>query len=326
MSGEGGKRRATLVANAAAVGERLDLFIARSLDGVSRKVVKKALDGGQVFVNDRTERRAGYLLLGNESVTVTLDLPEPVPPAPDLTILYRDEHLLAVDKPAGLPAHPTVAGRTNALSLVTELLRGEGKGAPPILLHRLDADTTGVLLFALKDAANRELSRQFAEREVEKTYLALVAGTPAESFHVKNFLKPGVRGRSVAVASGGQPAETLFRTLKMNTPPLSKGGAEGFALVEARPKTGRTHQIRTHLAGAGFPLAGDTLYGGPRFIERGGERLIVHRHLLHAWRLAFRHPESGEPVTIEASLPKDFRQVLSFAFQVSSLNGKYLNP
>jgi len=313
VSGAGGKRRATLVADGSAAGERLDLFIARSLAGVSRKAVKKALDGGQVFVDGRTERRAGQLLRGSETVTVTLDLPEPVPPAPEIAILYRDEQLLAVDKPAGLPAHPTVAGRANALSLVSELLHEEGEGTP-ILLHRLDADTTGVLLFALTDAANRELSRQFAEREVEKVYLALVAGIPPDSFRVNNFLKPGVRGRTVAVASGGQPAETFFRTLKINNPPLAKGGKGGFALVEARPKTGRTHQIRAHLAGEGFPLLGDTLYGGPLLVERGGERLPIRRHLLHAFRLSFRHPATGKEMTIEAPLPADFKAVLNFAF------------
>lgn len=304
MSGVGGKRRATLLADGAAAGERLDRFIARCLDGVSRKAVKKALDGGQVFVDGRTERRAGTLLRGSETVTVTLDLPEPVPPAPELSILYRDDQLLAVDKPAGLPVHPTVAGRANALSLVSELLQGEGEGIP-ILLHRLDADTTGVLLFALTDAANRELSRQFAGREVEKVYLALVAGVPPDSFRVLNHLKAGVRGRTVSVASGGQPAETAFCVLRRG---------DGVALVEVRPKTGRTHQIRTHLAGAGFPLLGDTLYGGPRLIEPGGERLHIRRHLLHAFRLTFRHPASAETVTVEAPIPEDFKAVLGFAF------------
>jgi 23S rRNA pseudouridine1911/1915/1917 synthase len=292
------------VADGSAAGERLDLFIARNLAGVSRKAVKKALDGGQVFVDGRTERRAGQLLQGSETVTVTLDLPEPVPPAPELSILYRDEQLLAVDKPAGLPAHPTVAGRVNALSLVSELLQGVGEGVP-ILLHRLDADTTGVLLFALTDAANRELSRQFAEREVEKVYLALVAGVPPDSFCVKNFLKPGVRGRTVAVPSGGQPAETAFCVLRRG---------EGVALVEARPKTGRTHQIRAHLAGEGFPLLGDSLYGGPLLIEPGGDRLPIRRHLLHAFRLSFSHPATGKETTIEAPLPADFKAVLNFAF------------
>jgi 23S rRNA pseudouridine1911/1915/1917 synthase len=305
------------VADGSATGERLDLFIARGLAGVSRKAVKKALDGGQVFVDGRTERRAGHLLRGNETVTVTLDLPEPVPPVPELPILYRDGQLLAVDKPAGLPSHPTVAGRVNALSLVSELLQGEGEGTP-ILLHRLDADTTGVLLFALTDAANRELSRQFAEREIEKTYLALVAGNPPDSFHVRDFLKPGVRGRTVAVASGGQPAETIFRTLKTNNPPLAKGGAGGVALVEARPKTGRTHQIRAHLAGEGCPLLGDTLYGGPRLVGTGGERIHIRRHLLHAFRLSFRHPATGRETTIEAPLPADFGAVLNLAFQYSN--------
>lgn len=310
MSGAGKKRRATLAADASAAGERLDLFIARGLAGVSRKAVKKALDGGQVFVDGRVERRAGHLLRGSETVSLTLDLPEPVPPAPELPILYRDEHLLAVDKPAGLPAHPTVAGRVGALSRVSELLQEEGEGIP-ILLHRLDADTTGVLLFALTDAANRELSRQFAGREVEKVYLALVAGVPPASFRVENHLKAGVRGRTVAVASGGQPAETCFRTLCNSS---AKGGSGGVALVEARPKTGRTHQIRAHLAGEGYPLLGDTLYGGPRLVELGGERLHVRRHLLHAFRLTFRHPASGEEVTIEAPIPVDFRAILSRAF------------
>jgi 23S rRNA pseudouridine1911/1915/1917 synthase len=260
--------------------------------------------GGQVFVDGRTERRAGQLLRGSEMVSVTLDLPEPVPAAPELSILYRDEQLLAVDKPAGLPAHPTVAGRANALSLVRELLMREGEGTT-ILLHRLDADTTGVLLFALTVAANRELSRQFAEREVEKVYLALVAGAPPDSFRVKNFLKPGVRGRTVAVASGGQPAETAFRVLRRG---------DGVALVEARPMTGRTHQIRAHLAGEGFSLLGDTLYGGPPLMGTGVERLHVRRHLLHAFRLSFHHPATGKEMTIEAPLAEDFKAVLDFAF------------
>lgn len=307
------KRRQTiLLAETSAAGERLDLFIARSLAGVSRKGVKKALDGGQVFVDGRVQRRAGYLLQGNETISLTLDLPEPAQAVPALSILYRDEHLLAVAKPAGLPAHPTVAGRVNALSLVTDLLRGEGRDVPPILLHRLDADTTGVLLFALTDRANRELSRQLAEREVEKVYLALVAGAPPDFFPVRNFLKPGVRGRTMAVASGGQPAETLCHTLKKYTPPLLKGGAGGVALIDARPKTGRTHQIRAHLAGAGFPILGDTLYGGPREISVAGEKLLIPRHLLHASRLSFRHPVGGQITTIEAPLPEDFTRVLSF--------------
>jgi len=308
------RRRETLAVGAGDLGERLDLFIARSLTGVSRKAVKKALDGGRVFVDGRVERRAGLQLNGSETVELTLDLPPLPPPLPDLSVLFRDEYLLAVDKPPALPAHPTVAGRHNALELVTGMLRSEGVTFTPILLHRLDADTSGVLLFALTPEANRQLARQFVDREVEKTYMALVAGTPPDSFRADNHLKAGVRGRTVAVASGGQQAVTDFRILWRSSAKgshaLVKGGGTEFSLVEARPKTGRTHQIRAHLAGAGFPLLGDTLYGGPSFVELGGGRLHVRRHLLHAFRLTFRHPAAGEMVTIEAPVPEDFRDLL----------------
>jgi len=306
MTGDS-RRRETLVAGAGDRGERLDLFVVRSLAGVSRKAVKKALDGGRVFVDGRVERRAGLQLTGKETVDLTLDLP-PLPlPLPDLTVLFRDDSLLAIDKPPGLPAHPTVAGRPNALELLAGILRSEGAPFTPILLHRLDADTSGVLFFALTAAANRELARQFADREVEKVYLALVAGDPPDSFEVENHLKAGVRGRTVAVASGGQAASTFFRTIKRGQTTFSESGPSPFSLVEARPKTGRTHQIRAHLAGVGSPLLGDTLYGGPTFVELGGERLHVRRHLLHAFRLTFRHPVSKEMTSIEAPMPEDFR-------------------
>jgi len=304
MSGRDGRRRETRVVDSAAAGERLDLFLARALEGVSRKAVKRALDGGRVFVDGAVERRAGFPLSGGEEVSVTLDLPPLPSPPPSLPLLYRDDFLLAVDKGPGLPSHPTVAGRANALELVAERLRGEGSAVQPILLHRLDADTSGVLLFALTSEANRELSRQFSQREIVKTYLALVAGTPPAAFVVDNHLRAGVRGRTVAVASGGLPATTHFRTLS---------SASGVALVEARPKTGRTHQIRTHLAGAGFPLLGDLLYGGPAAVDLGGAKAPLRRHLLHAFRLDFRHPAGGEVVRIEAPLPEDFSAVLRAA-------------
>ena len=291
------RRRESLVAEPAACGERLDLFLVRRLAEVSRKAVKRALDGGRVFVDERCERRAGLQLAGGETVVLTLDLPAPLPAAPAFPLLYRDAELAALDKPAGLPAHPTGASRPNALEGLTELLRTEGKDVAPILLHRLDADTSGVLLFAFTARANRGLACQFADREMKKSYLALVAGDPPDTFVVANHLRPGVRGRTVAVASGGQTAETDFRTL---------GRGPGFALVEASPRTGRTHQIRAHLSGEGFALLGDTLYSGPATFSLDGEKVAVGRHLLHARCLTFRHPATGAPCAIEAPLPTDF--------------------
>lgn len=300
------KRREELFAEGADAGSRLDLFLARRLVGVSRKGIKRALDGGCVFVDGRVQRRANVLLRGDERVLLTLAGESPPLPKPELIILHRDEGLLAIDKPAGLLSHPTVAGRINALDLVRdELAAGQGS-ENPILLHRLDGDTTGVLIFALNAEANRHLARQFAERRVEKTYLALVAGNPPDEFSVRNFLKAGVRGRTIAVTSGGQIAETHFRTLSRS--------AE-FALVEARPKTGRTHQIRAHLAGLGHPLLGDELYGGPTSLALDGVCLRPRRHLLHASRLGFFSPKSRDFITIHAPLPSDFLPFLTELLQ-----------
>jgi RluA family pseudouridine synthase len=292
------RRRELLLVENGAQGTRLDTWLAAALPGVTRKAVKRALDGGAVFIDGMTVQKAGWLLRGGESIAITLDVAAVESPPVQLSILYRDEHLLALDKPAGLPAHPTVAAGPNALDLV-RALPGVGE---PILLHRLDANTTGVLLFALSAESNRELARQFAQRQVEKVYLALVAGEPPDSFQVSNHLKTAVRGRTVMARSGGQAAHTDFRTVQRQC---------GFALVEARPHTGRTHQIRVHLAGEGYPLLGDTLYGGPAQLQAGEQRLAVRRHLLHAWRLSVRHPSDGRELTLEAPIPDDFRPFLS---------------
>lgn len=280
---------------AAAAGERLDVFLARHLSAASRKKIKKALDEGRIQVNGQTVQRAGLLLSGGEQLNGTVEA-NPQEPTWILDILYQDASLLAVNKPAGLPSHRTSNGGPNAQDLAADMLGRTDH--PPILLHRLDQDTSGVLLLALTSAANLELSRQFSAREVEKTYLALVAGDPPEQFEVHNHLKAKCRGRTIAVHSGGQPAQTFFTTLSRH---------HNFALVEARPRTGRTHQIRAHLAGAGFPLLGDVLYGGPGFVEIDGQNISVSRHLLHAWKLRITHPADGSALTFEAPLPEDFQ-------------------
>jgi 23S rRNA pseudouridine1911/1915/1917 synthase len=211
--------------------------------------------------------------------------------------LWQDDSLLAINKPAGFPAHPTVSGRPNALDQVSEFVAATSGRAHPILLHRLDADTTGLLLFALTGAANLSLSRQFSSHQIKKTYLALVSGTPPEIFSVNNHLKVGVRGRTVAVASGGLAAQTDFRTLASH---------DGVALIAAQPCTGRTHQIRAHLAGCGYPLLGDPLYGGETSLLLASRRVAVPRHLLHAHSLVLMHPLSQQEQVLSAPLPEDF--------------------
>lgn len=295
-------RRQRLLVPSTARGTRLDHYLVEALAPTSRKAIKRSLDNGQVFVAGRCVVRAGTLLSGGEQIELTLDGVAPPSPVPQISIIWQDESLLAINKPAGLPAHPTVGDRANALDLVTALTAKSSENARPILLHRLDADTTGLLLFALTRAANLSLSRQFSEHHIEKTYLALVSGRPPERFSVSNHLKAGVRGRTVAVASGGLAAQTDFMTLAC---------CDGVALVLARPRTGRTHQIRAHLSGLGFPLLGDILYGGRAVLPLVTGSFPLPRHLLHALSISMIHPHSGERQKLTATLPEDFRMILN---------------
>lgn len=312
------QRRERLLVTASARGERLDHYLVKTLAPLSRKAIKRALDSGQVFVDGRCAVRAGIVLQGGERIELTVDGEAPPPAVPPLAILWQDDSLLAINKPAGLPAHPTVSGRPNALDQVSEFIVANGGRAHPILLHRLDADTTGLLLFALTGEANLSLSRQFSSHQIEKTYLALVSGSPPEFFSVNNHLKAGVRGRTVAVASGGLAAQTDFCTLASH---------DGVALIAARPRTGRTHQIRAHLAECGYPLLGDPLYGGETSLLLTSGRVLVPRHLLHAHSLVLRHPLSQQEEILTASLPEDFlfflhaleidTAMVDFALQIS---------
>jgi len=295
-------RRERLLVPPTAQGVRLDRYLVEAIAPISRKTIKRALDSGQVFVDGRSVVRAGIVLQGGERIELTVDGEAPSFVVPQLSILWQDENLLAINKPAGMPAHPTVSGRPNALDLVSALFAENVGMTRPILLHRLDADTTGLLLFSLTRVANLSLSRQFSEHRIEKTYLALVSGTPPEHFSVSNHLKAGVRGRTVAVASGGLAAQTDFTTLACR---------DGVALVVARPRTGRTHQIRVHLAGLGFPLLGDILYGGMAVLSLVTGSIPLPRHLLHALSLSMIHPHSGQRQTLSAPLPADFSVVLN---------------
>jgi 23S rRNA pseudouridine1911/1915/1917 synthase len=195
-------------------------------------------------------------------------------------------------KPAGIPSGPTRdAARIHAATLAEEVT-----GRSLTLLHRLDKDTSGVLLFAKTRVFAAALLKAFRDREVGKTYLALVPGRPQGTFEVSCHLREGEGGRMLVVRSGGMKAETTFRTLAAKA---------GYALVEARPKTGRTHQIRVHLAQADHPILGDSTYGGAA--EVGDEPVL--RHMLHAWALEFQHPNLGTRVRVEAPPPEDFRQL-----------------
>ena len=215
--------------------------------------------------------------------------PDAVPPMPP--VLYEDTHLLAVTKPAGLVTHPTYKHPDGTLT-DTVFARQAARGEPrPCLLHRLDRQTTGVVLFAKTAEARRPLVRQFERRTVRKQYLALAAGVPANLSGVIEapLRRDPLDRRRVIVADEGEWALTRYEVLAISAQ---------HALVLAEPQTGRTHQIRAHMAFLGAPLAGDTTYGG--------EGTVAMRAMLHAWRVEIWHPISGEPLIIAAPIPHDF--------------------
>ena len=256
---------------------------------------------GAVYVRGRRVTDPDRPLQPGDRVLVVLEegqgsMLAPAPELPPLRVLHRDRSLLAVDKPAGLPAQPTPGGATNLLGRVAVEL-----GCTPGLVHRLDRETSGVTVFGLDRRATAALSAAFREGRVAKQYLAATGPGLPEAGVVdlplsRDPARPG-RWRATVQAHGIR-AVTGFRRL---------GTGPGFALAVLWPRTGRTHQLRAHLAALGAPLLGDARYGGAR--EAGGQR--VARCLLHAQGLVLPHPETGEPVMLQAPVPDDLGRLFT---------------
>ena len=252
--------------------------------------------------------------------TLELELPPPPPPpgplrpaALPLEVLLADDALIALDKPAGLTVHPGAGNRDRTLVNVLlhhygDSLSQAGGEERPGIVHRLDKDTSGVILVARTDLAHRLLSRQFHDRTTHKLYLALVRGDPPDTAEVDAPLGRHPKDRKkMAVVSGGRAAQTAFR-VRERWP--------GYALVEARPRTGRTHQIRVHLKSIGCPIVADATYGGGERLSRADLGLdpdapLLERHALHAHRLEFEHPTTKERSTVEAPLPEDMQAAIA---------------
>jgi 23S rRNA pseudouridine1911/1915/1917 synthase len=301
---------------------RLDRALVRHLAdlAVSRVEAARWVRGAKVVVNDLVAGRPSQRLFRGDQVRV--ELPPPPPGAPPLraqemalAVLHEDEHLLAVNKPAGLVVHPTWGHRDGTL-LNGLLWRAAGDAGAwrPRLVHRLDRGTSGVLLVTKTAPAHKVLARAWQRREVRKEYLAVVLGRPAaRSGRVELAIErdPADPKRWLA-GSAGRPSVTLWE-LQAEAP----AGGTAVALLRCRPETGRTHQIRVHLAAAGLPVAGDPLYGGgaaalatrPLAAALAG----LGRQALHAATLSFRHPATGEPVRLVAPLPADLRELLAAA-------------
>ena len=288
-------------------GTRLDQAVPQLRQGLSRAYGQQLIAEGQVRVNGRPAKASARLKAG-DTVTVAIPPPAPVAIAPEaipLTVVYEDAAVLVIDKPAGLVVHPAPghAGGTlvNALLAHTTDLSLHGDIRPGIV-HRLDKDTSGLLVVAKTDAAHADLVRQHQARTMQKEYLALVLGTPTPPTGLIDApigRHPRER-KQQAVLPEGRPARTRYTIER----------AYGhLTLLRARLETGRTHQIRVHFAFIGHPIVGDPVYG--RRAAREAKALGLHRQFLHATRLGFTLPGSGEWRTFESPLPPDLAAVLA---------------
>lgn len=286
-----------------AAGERLDRFLASLPDVGSRGAAERLLEAGGVLVDGR-ELGKSHRLTGGEEVEFEppeRSTAELAPEAMDLRIAYEDEHLIVVDKPAGLVVHPAPGHATG--TLVQGLLGYEISGGDPErpgIVHRLDRDTSGLMVVARTEEAHRRLQRLVRAHELERGYLALVVGRPRSR-----------RGR-IEAPIGRDRRDAMRHSLDTDTPREAVTHFElvellpRHALLEIRLETGRTHQIRVHLAAVDLPVAGDNVYGRPR-------ELGLERQFLHAARLAFPHPFNEERIDVESELPPDLAAALGRA-------------
>ena len=284
---------------------RLDLLLVRRHPGLSRRRAREAIEKGQVALDGRTLREPGRDV--PEDAVVVFDPNRRALPRarPTLPVLLEDEHVIVVDKPAGLLTVPSGPGRHEEDTVLRRVqdyarrLRGRKGYAERV--HRLDRDMSGAIAFALTREARAGLIRSFREHRVERAYLAIVDGEPAaDSGTVDAPLREAWRSGRRGVARPGdasRPALTRWRVRER---------LAGASLLEVTLETGRQHQVRVHLAHAGLPVLGDAVYGRP---SRG--RPLARRPMLHALRLAFAHPTSGERIAVESPPPEDFRRVLA---------------
>jgi 23S rRNA pseudouridine1911/1915/1917 synthase len=296
-----------------AAGWRLDRALAAALPTLSRERLKALVNAGEVRVDGRLERDPARKMKGGEAVVVTVPAPRPseaVSQDIPLDIRFEDDHLLVVEKPAGLVVHPA-AGNLDG-TLVNALLHhcagrlsGIGGVARPGIVHRIDKDTSGLLVVAKTDRAHAGLAAQFAKHTIGRRYLAVVAGLPAPPAGriETNLARSDANRQKIAVVNPpkGRHAITHYRVLE----PL-----KGAALVECRLETGRTHQVRVHMAHIGHPLLGDPAYGQGRMGDLC-KRLGFARQALHAAELKFEHPITKEILTFESVAPPDIQELLS---------------
>ncbi len=301
----------TVILSVPKAGQRLDKFVAEALADLSRTAVQRLIDDGDITVNGQPSKPA-YKLGQGDRIAVRIPPAAPTdvqPQAIPLDIVYEDADLLVINKAAGMVVHPAAGHNegtlVNAVLAHCPDLAGVGGQVRPGIVHRLDKDTSGLIVVAKHDAAHHALQRQFKARTVSKVYLALVEGniTPPQGIIEAPIGRDKLQRKRMAVTPDGRPATTEYKTIE---------SFENYTLVEARPRTGRTHQIRVHFAWLQFPLAGDHVYGRRKQKQLPWPAPLgrLARHFLHAHTLSFQLPSDGRMVIFSAPLPPDLEAVL----------------
>lgn len=293
-----------LIVDKESIGERLDAYIASKLNSVSRTNVKRLIEEGNVTVNDKAQK-VSYKVQENDEIYVE------IPEAKELDIqaedipvevVYEDSDIIVVNKPKGLVVHPANGNWDGTLvnaimAICKDSLSGIGGEIRPGIVHRLDKDTSGLLIIAKNDKAHLNMSEQIKNREVKKIYYALVRGVVPENEATINMPigRSNKDRKKMAVTKDGKEAVTHFKVIER---------FQKYTLLEVKIDTGRTHQIRVHLSEIGYPVVGDEVY------SNGKNEFGIRGQLLHAKSLDFKHPRTGEQMHLEAELPEEFLNVL----------------
>jgi len=295
-------------------GMRLDKFLAANVPGLSRSRLQNLVETGMVELSGRNILKPGKKLSTGEKITLSIPRPEPLDLSPEdipLDILFEDRHLIVINKPPGMVVHPG-AGNTSgtlvhALLARCQDLSGIGGKLRPGIVHRLDKDTSGIMVAAKTDQAHTVLTEMFKKRLLKKKYTALIQGQMPDSSGVISLpigRHPQRRTRMSVNFRNGRESVTGYKVVK---------NLGSHQMLDLRLHTGRTHQIRVHLSHLGHPLLGDKAYGGPAIIRAAnGEQLVIGRQMLHSGHLEFIHPVSNETVSLHAPLPDDMAAVIGF--------------
>ena len=294
-----------MIITADLAGERLDAFLARSMEGMTRSAAQKLIEGGNVRLNGRPGKKNDKLNMGDE-ISVTIPEPKAVEIQPTemrLDIVYEDEDLLVINKPKGLVVHPAAGHQDDTLVngllyAVGDDLSGINGELRPGIVHRIDKDTSGLLAVAKNDLAHTVLASQLKDHTMARTYECIVCGSFREDSGTVDApigRHPSDRKKMTVTARNSKNAVTHWEVIKRY---------RGYTHVRCRLETGRTHQIRVHMAHIGHPILGDTVYGHNK------KELGQDSQCLHAGALSFRHPRDGRPVMVFAPLPEYFQQVL----------------